>query len=67
LIFFILSFGAAAEILQSVLSAIMEMDRIIVMEEGRVVDEGTHDELLQKVGIYQKLWNIQAGGFADSD
>jgi ATP-binding cassette subfamily B multidrug efflux pump len=45
----------------------MEMDRIIVMEEGRVVDEGTHDELLQKVGIYQKLWNIQAGGFADSD
>lgn len=46
------------------LSTIMEMDRIIVMEQGRVVDEGTHDELLQKVGIYQKLWNIQAGGFA---
>lgn len=45
------------------LSTIMEMDRIIVMEDGRVVDQGTHDELLQKVGIYKKLWNIQAGGF----
>lgn len=49
------------------LSTIMEMDRIIVMEQGKVVDEGTHNELLQKVGIYQKLWNIQAGGFVGSD
>lgn len=45
------------------LSTIMQMDRIIVMDQGRVVDQGTHDELLQRVGIYQKLWNIQAGGF----
>ncbi|MBI4139067.1 ABC transporter ATP-binding protein [Candidatus Uhrbacteria bacterium] len=45
------------------LSTIMQMDRIIVMEKGKVVDTGTHEELLKKVGIYQKLWNIQAGGF----
>ena len=45
------------------LSTIMQMDRIIVMEEGKVTDMGTHDQLLKKVGIYQKLWNIQAGGF----
>ncbi len=45
------------------LSTIMQMDRIVVMEDGRVVDAGTHDELLSKTGIYQKLWNIQAGGF----
>lgn len=47
------------------LSTIMEMDRIIVMQEGKIVDEGTHDSLRAKVGIYQKLWNIQAGGFQD--
>ncbi|MEO5927922.1 MAG: ABC transporter ATP-binding protein [Patescibacteria group bacterium] len=47
------------------LSTIMQMDRIIVMEKGKVVDQGTHDQLLKKVGIYKKLWNIQAGGFKD--
>ncbi len=45
------------------LSTIMEMDRIIVLENGRVVDTGTHAELLSRAGTYQKLWNIQAGGF----
>jgi len=48
------------------LSTIMQMDRIIVMEDGKVTDTGTHDELLKKVGIYQKLWNIQAGGFQNA-
>lgn len=45
------------------LSTIMNMDRIVVMENGHIKDAGTHDELLQKIGIYQKLWSIQAGGF----
>lgn len=45
------------------LSTIMQMDRIVVMEKGRVADTGTHQELLEKGGTYSKLWKIQAGGF----
>ncbi|MBI2475179.1 ABC transporter ATP-binding protein, partial [Candidatus Uhrbacteria bacterium] len=46
------------------LSTIMEMDRIVVVDSGRVVDEGTHEQLLKhKKGIYKNLWEIQAGGF----
>ena len=46
------------------LSTIMKMDRIIVLESGKVIAEGTHRELLEGKGLYQKLWQIQAGGFA---
>lgn len=45
------------------LSTIMQMDRIIVMQEGQVIDEGTHDDLLTRDGLYKSLWSIQAGGF----
>lgn len=45
------------------LSTIMRMDRIVVIEEGRIIDSGTHRELLSKEGLYKKLWSIQAGGF----
>lgn len=45
------------------LSTIMQMDRIIVIDGGRVVATGSHEELLKEQGIYQKLWEIQAGGF----
>jgi len=45
------------------LSTIMKMDRIIVMEGGKVVADGTHQELLAQGGLYHKLWSIQAGGF----
>lgn len=47
------------------LSTIMEMDRIVVIEDGRVAADGTHDQLLRQKGTYHKLWNIQAGGFVD--
>ena len=46
------------------LSTIMDMDHIIVMENGKITDQGTHAELTKKVGKYQDLWHIQAGGFS---
>ncbi len=45
------------------LSTIMKMDRIVVLEGGKIAAEGSHAELLAQDGLYQKLWSIQAGGF----
>lgn len=45
------------------LSTIMKMDRILALKDGRVVEEGTHQELLTKRGLYASLWSHQAGGF----
>jgi len=45
------------------LSTLREMDRIIVLDQGRIVEEGTHQELLEKSGTYAELWKHQAGGF----
>ena len=48
------------------LSTIMKMDRIIVVKNGKIAEQGTHQELLKKNGgLYDKLWKVQAGGFAD--
>lgn len=44
------------------LSTIQNMDRILVIEKGRVVDSGSHRELLSSSPLYQKLWSHQSGG-----
>ena len=50
------------------LSTIAAMDRLIVMDRGRIVEEGTHQELLARGGLYARLWAHQSGGFlADHD
>ncbi|HRY36316.1 MAG TPA: ABC transporter ATP-binding protein [Candidatus Magasanikbacteria bacterium] len=45
------------------LSTIAKMDRVIVMEEGKIIEEGNHSDLIKANGLYAKLWHIQAGGF----
>ena len=45
------------------LSTIMAMDRLVVMEHGRIVETGTHQSLLEQGGIYARLWAHQSGGF----
>jgi ATP-binding cassette subfamily B protein len=39
------------------------MDRILVFDQGAIVEDGTHDELLAKNGLYKVLWSSQVGGF----
>jgi ATP-binding cassette subfamily B protein len=47
------------------LSTIQTMDRIIVLEQGHITEQGSHKELLAKDGHYAKLWNHQSGGFLE--
>ncbi|MDB5507296.1 MAG: multidrug transporter ATP-binding protein [Devosia sp.] len=49
------------------LSTIAMMDRLIVLEDGKVAEQGTHAELIALDGIYAKLWHRQSGGFIDFD
>ncbi len=45
------------------LSTIAHMDRIVVLDEGRIVEDGTHEALLENRGLYAEFWNRQSGGF----
>ena len=49
------------------LSTIAQMDRILVMDQGRIVEEGTHSGLLEQGGLYAPFWARQSGGFLNPD
>jgi ATP-binding cassette subfamily B multidrug efflux pump len=49
------------------LSTIARMDRLVVLDHGRIVEQGSHAELLARGGVYAQLWRRQSGGFRDPD
>lgn len=49
------------------LSTLRKMDRIIVLENGQIIEDGKHDDLANGTGVYARLWNHQAGGFLQDD
>lgn len=59
--------GRTAIVIAHRLSTIQRMDRIVVMDEGRIVEEGSHKQLLRKEGTYGRLWAHQSGGFLEND
>lgn len=57
--------GRTAIVIAHRLSTVQKMDRILVMDEGKIIEEGSHKELIQIGGSYADLWNRQSGGFID--
>ena len=49
------------------LSTIAAMDRLVIMDHGKIVEQGSHDMLLQRGGLYSELWSRQSGGFLAQD
>ncbi len=48
------------------LSTIARMDRLIVLDQGRIVETGSHADLLRRGGVYARLWERQSGGFSQA-
>ena len=45
------------------LSTLLHMDRILVFDQGKIIEDGAHSELLAKAGLYRELWEAQVGDF----
>ena len=59
--------GRTSIVIAHRLSTIAKLDRIIVMEDGKIIEDGTHNSLLKKKGQYAKLWGHQSGGFIEEE
>ena len=57
--------GKTAVVIAHRLSTIQRMDRIVVLDDGRIIEEGTHKDLLKQGGLYARLWEHQSGGFIE--
>ena len=57
--------GRTSIVIAHRLSTIAKLDRIIVLDGGRIIEQGSHDELLKQNGSYAKLWKHQSGGFIE--
>lgn len=57
--------GRTAIVIAHRLSTIQKMDRIVVLKHGKIVEQGSHRELINKGGVYASLWSHQSGGFID--
>jgi ATP-binding cassette subfamily B protein len=59
--------GRTALVVAHRLSTVVRMDQLVVLDRGRVIEQGTHNELLQMQGTYARLWHHQSGGFLDDN
>ena len=59
--------GRTALVVAHRLSTVARMDRLVVLDRGEIVEQGSHEELLDRDGVYARLWAHQSGGFLDGD